>query len=227
LSNPVSTEGEQQMTTGRPLRADAQRNHDAIVAAAAAELAHSGANASLEEIARKAGVGSATLHRRFPTRRDLVQAVFADQIRTLCDRAVPLSAEHPPDAALREWLGEVAAYSARTRGMADAVRFGDDTPTNGSCEAALASTATALLRSAQAAGTVHGNVTALTLLALVNGISLAAQEHADPAETATTLTDLAFHGIAPQQPTRPQLSAPTTLTTTSAVAAGTAGQGVR
>lgn len=179
-----------------PLRADAQRNYDAILAAAAAELARVGSDASLEAIARQAGVGSATLHRHFPTRRDLVQAVFAEEILALCDRAGSLSDRHSPAAALREWLAEVAAYSARTRGVADAIRFDDAAPGGGSCEAALAAATTSLLQPAQADGGVGQQVTALQLLTLVNGISIAAQDHSDPSETAVALVDLAFHGIA-------------------------------
>jgi AcrR family transcriptional regulator len=195
------TEGDRQMIDRQqPLRADAQRNHDAIVAAAAEELGRVGSNASLEAIARRAGVGSATLHRRFPTRRDLVQAVFAGQIRALCDRAVPLSAQNSPPVALREWLGEFAAYSARTRGLADAIRFDDDAPVDDSCEAVLAATVEALLHSAQAVGGVGGEVTAINLLSLVNGISIAAHDHADPSRTAVALIDLAFDGIAARRP---------------------------
>jgi len=178
------------------LRADAQRNHDAILAAASAEFARVGSDASLEAIARQAGVGSATLHRRFPTRRDLVQAVFAEEIEALCDRAAPLSEQHPPAAALREWLGEVAAYSARTRGLADAIRFDDVDPVDDTCEAALASAAVSLLQPAQAAGSVRETVTALQLLTLVNGISIAAQDHVDSSGTAVALVGLAFEGIA-------------------------------
>jgi AcrR family transcriptional regulator len=181
----VLTEREGRMAKRQqPLRVDAQRNHDAIVAAASAEFARVGSDASLEAIARQAGVGSATLHRR-----------FAEQIQALCDRAAPISAQRPPAAALREWLGEVAAYSARTRGLADAIRFDGVEPVDDSCEAALASTALVLLQPAQADG-VRRTVTALQLLSLVNGISIAAQDHADPSGTAVELVNLAFGGIA-------------------------------
>lgn len=180
----------------RPLRADAQRNHDAIVAAASAEFARLGSEASLEEIARRAGVGSATLHRRFPTRRDLVQTVFAEQIQELCDRAERLSKEHQPLAALRAWLVEIAVYSAQTRGLADTIRFDDAEPPDGSCEAELAATAAALVQRAQDADTIRAAVSALQLLALVNGISIAAKDHFDPAASASSLTLLALDGIA-------------------------------
>lgn len=184
----------------RPLRADAQRNHDAIVAAAAAEFARVGSDASLEEIARRAGVGSATLHRRFPTRRDLVQAVFTGQIHELCDRAVPLAKQLEPIAALRAWLVEVAVYSAQARGLADTIRFDDAEPADGSCEAALAATTTTLVRRAQKAGTMRDSVSVWQILALVNGISMTAHDHSDPAGTARSLTLLALDGIETPRP---------------------------
>jgi AcrR family transcriptional regulator len=65
---------------GPPKRADARRNYDRILEAAAAEVARRGADASLEEIARRAGVGSATLHRHFPSRWGLLQAVFQERV---------------------------------------------------------------------------------------------------------------------------------------------------
>ena len=67
-------------TDDRPLRADAQRNRDALVAAAERVMGRRGLDAPLDEIAMAAGVGNATLYRHFPTRRDLVQAVFAEQM---------------------------------------------------------------------------------------------------------------------------------------------------
>lgn len=78
-------------TSKRPLRADAQRNYDRILAAAGAAVAAHGTDASLEEIAREAGVGSATLHRHFPSRQALLEAVFRDRVETLCAKAADLA----------------------------------------------------------------------------------------------------------------------------------------
>src|ERR1700743_436591 len=75
---------------GDPMRADAVRNRDTIVAAAGAVVAEQGAAASLEEIARRAGVGSATLHRHFPDRYALLEAVFAERVASLCGDAAEL-----------------------------------------------------------------------------------------------------------------------------------------
>lgn len=78
------------------MRADARRNYEQILAAAEAEVARAGAEASLEEIARQAGVGSATLHRHFPSRQALLEAVFHDRVVALCNQAYELAAQ--PDA---------------------------------------------------------------------------------------------------------------------------------
>ncbi|MFC7643282.1 TetR/AcrR family transcriptional regulator [Streptosporangium lutulentum] len=78
------------------MRADARRNHDRILVAASAAIAQHGAEASLEEIARHAGVGSATLHRHFPSRQALLEAVFRDRVETLCAKASELAAASTP-----------------------------------------------------------------------------------------------------------------------------------
>ena len=67
----------------RPKRADARRNHDALLDAARDVFAQHGANASLEEIARRANVGIATLYRNFPTRRELLEAVYVHEVQAL------------------------------------------------------------------------------------------------------------------------------------------------
>ena len=96
------------MALVKPKRADARRNFDQIVAAAEAEIARHGADASLEEIARRAGVGSATLHRHFPSRQALLEAVFHDRVEVLCVQARELAGHPDPGAALGEWLRAVA-----------------------------------------------------------------------------------------------------------------------
>lgn len=82
--------------SGRSMRADARRNRDRILAAAGTAIAEHGAEASLEEIARHAGVGSATLHRHFPSRQALLEAVFRDRVEILCAKARDLAASPIP-----------------------------------------------------------------------------------------------------------------------------------
>jgi AcrR family transcriptional regulator len=93
----------------RPMRADAQRNYDRILAAAGAAIARDGADASLEKIARRAGVGSATLHRHFPSRQALLEAVFRAKVEALCHKARSLTTDPDPGVALVTWLRQARA----------------------------------------------------------------------------------------------------------------------
>lgn len=109
----------------RPLRADARRNRDKIVAAARAAFTASGDDSvPLETIARDAGVGVGTLYRHFPAREALVEAVYAAELDDVTGSAPDLLARYPPDAALRAWLDRYAEFSAVKRGMIDTLRAG-------------------------------------------------------------------------------------------------------
>src|ERR1700756_1323695 len=89
----------------RPMRADAQRNYAKLLGAASEAFLESGADdVSLEEIARRAGVGIGTLYRHFPTRQALLEAVYRDQVELLRARAEELIATKPPAEALTTWL---------------------------------------------------------------------------------------------------------------------------
>jgi AcrR family transcriptional regulator len=105
----------------RPQRADAQRNRAALVAAARELMGRRGLDASLDEIASAAGVGNATLYRHFPTRRDLVQAVFADQMSRYAAAVERALAEPDPWLAVRGYLTEICALQAENRALADLV----------------------------------------------------------------------------------------------------------
>ncbi len=168
------------------------------MAAAARAVAERGASASVEDRARRAGVGSATLHRHFPSRSVLLEAVFADQIRALCDRAGVLEREHEPGEALRTWILELAEYSASTRGLADALIPTSqvvDGASGASCEAMLLDTATRLLDAAADAHTVRPGTSPFDPFTLVNGISLSTGHLPEPAQVAARLTNLALDGV--------------------------------
>lgn len=100
------------MTGRRALRADARRNLDRLLRAARTAFAEHGADASLEGIARRAGVGIGTLYRHFPARQTLLEAVFGDGLDRLTARAVSLLGEPSAEAALRIWLRELAGDAA-------------------------------------------------------------------------------------------------------------------
>ena len=100
------------------LRADAQQNRDRILEAAREAFAASG-DASLNSIAKKAGVGPGTLYRHFPNREALVLAVYRYDLQKLADSAAELLAEHEPPRALRLWFDRLAYYGMSKHGLAD------------------------------------------------------------------------------------------------------------
>src|ERR1022692_4931729 len=94
-----------------PMRADARRNRDLLLSAALAAFTEHGADdVSLEEIARRAGVGIGTLYRHFPTRQSLLEAVFRDQVDALARQAEELGRASSPGSALEEWLRAIMAF---------------------------------------------------------------------------------------------------------------------
>jgi AcrR family transcriptional regulator len=102
------------------LRADAQRNREHLIATAA-EVFASGQTTSLDAIAKRAGVGSGTLYRHFPTREDLVEEVYRDQIRPLRDDARALLATEQPAQALHAWMHRFAEWAGERRGICEAL----------------------------------------------------------------------------------------------------------
>ena len=109
---------------GHTLRVDARRNRELIIATAEDLFLRDGANASLEEIARRAGVGSAALHRHFPTRKNLLETVFLDHVREVCDAAESPAADHGPAEALIAWLRLLDAQATVNNGLAAAIAGG-------------------------------------------------------------------------------------------------------
>ncbi|MFI0940212.1 TetR/AcrR family transcriptional regulator [Streptomyces sp. NPDC021020] len=174
-------------------RADARRNYARILAVAEDEVAAHGADASLEQIARTAGVGSATVRRHFPTRRALLEAVSRERIEALCARARELTGRDDSRNALLEWLGDVVAYCVSARGLAAAIAYDGPVHENG-CSAALEEAAEPLLRSAALAA----DITCADLITLIVGITLATEHYPDPAAQADRLFRLAVAGLSPR-----------------------------
>jgi AcrR family transcriptional regulator len=109
----------------RPVRADAQRNIDALLEAALAVFATSGVDAPVREISDKAGVGVGTIYRHFPQRSDLIAAVFRRQIDACASAAPELAKNHGPGEALARWMQRYADFIATKRGLAKALHSGD------------------------------------------------------------------------------------------------------
>lgn len=153
------------------LRADARRSRASIIDTATT-LLRSNPNASLEEIARRAGVGSATLHRHFPGRKALLEAVFVDHVEQLCAAADRISQESPPDQALWDWLREVAQHCTQEKALLAMVRMvGPDLTAPDRSFASLERAGQPLLDRAAAANAVRPDVTITDLLQLVNAVA--------------------------------------------------------
>jgi AcrR family transcriptional regulator len=114
--NPITIRRILRLSARPSQRADARQNRERLIAAARDAFA-SGAPASLEAIAQRAGVGIGTLYRHFPQREALVEAVYRDQIQDLRRGAESLLASHPPADALRAWMDLFADWAAAKRGM--------------------------------------------------------------------------------------------------------------
>ncbi|MFJ5117038.1 TetR/AcrR family transcriptional regulator [Kitasatospora sp. NPDC088548] len=152
----------------RPRRTDAARNFDALLAAAREAFAEHGAEASLEDIARRAGVGIGTLYRNFPTRRHLFETVYADEVGELSLAAEELSAE-PPWEALSDWLRRFVAHALTKRAIREALA-GEETEVFVACRRLMYDASAPLLHRAQAAGEVRADMSIDDLLRLVSGV---------------------------------------------------------
>lgn len=151
----------------RPLRADARRNFEAIIASARTVFGESGADASLEEIARQAGVGIATLYRNFPNRSDLLEAVYFDEVEALGTTAQDL-ADLPPWDALVGWLRRFASYSATKKAIIDSLNR--DTDAFRAARDALYAAGEPVLARAQAAGAARADTTIDDVMRLILGV---------------------------------------------------------
>ena len=182
----------------RPLRADARRNRDRLVAAAADVVAEQGSGASLEEVARRAGVGSATLHRHFADRRDLLAAVFAGHVDELCAAGDDLLRGPRAGEALVDWLRAVLRHACRHRGLAAAaLAAAGGQGVGAAAHVRIRAAGERLLARAQAAGEVRADLRIGELLQLVNAISLAAEREPQAALLADRLLSIAVEGVRP------------------------------
>ncbi|WP_223188732.1 MULTISPECIES: TetR/AcrR family transcriptional regulator [unclassified Streptomyces] len=181
------------------MRADARRNHERLLTEARAAFAEHGTEASLEDVARRAGVGIGTLYRHFPNRQALLSAVFEDGVAELLARAHELRRAPEPCAALVTWLREMVAHASEYRGLARALMSvsPDDTSALARCSAPIREAATALLTRAQQAGAVREDVAIGDLLQLTHAIALAAEETPGDPGLADRLLVLTLRGLKP------------------------------
>lgn len=155
-----------------PRRADAQRNRDKILEAARAAFAEPDADASMAEISRRAGVGMATLYRNFPGRRELLEALYIDEVDALCQAAETVEAE-TPGAAFDGWLRRFFTYFTSKRAIASELleRAGGDDTVFGRNRARVIDAGRPLLVTAQNAREIRDDLTLEQILDMVISIA--------------------------------------------------------
>lgn len=190
------TEATRDAPVQKPLRADAQRNRDKLVEVAAQAFATDGVDASLEEIARRAGVGIGTLYRHFPTREHLVEVVYRREVEGLCHAARELVQMHPADVALELWMQRFVDYIATKRGLATSLRillttnstlFSD---TSGRVSGAMRG----LIEAAAASGKIRADIDASDVMHALGGI-YSAPNTPDWRERSGRLVKLLMDGL--------------------------------
>ena len=186
------------LTSDVPRRADARRNRERLLTAAAAAFA-AGGDPSLEKVARDAGVGIGTLYRHFPSREALVEAVYRGELAAVCAAADDLLAEHEPAAALRLWLDRYADFVATKRGMADTFRamVGDGTLASARTRESVDGAVATLLAAGARAGSLRGDVEPDDVVTLLVGTFVAVDGLDDRARVARLL-DLVCDGLRPR-----------------------------
>jgi AcrR family transcriptional regulator len=176
----------------RQIRSDAAANRERVLQAAARLFRERGVDVPLDEIAAASGLGSATLHRHFRGRDDLVHAVLDAQAAQLAASAGVLLSEYAPDRALRAWLSDLIRFSMSYRGLAVLLAAHDADTTLSARHEALTRACRQLLGAAQATGRARSAIDARALLRLAHAIAVAA---AGSPDEAARLTDVVMDGL--------------------------------
>ncbi len=179
------------------MRADARRNYARLLAAAGGAFAERGADdVSLEEIARRAGVGIGTLYRHFPTRQALLEAVYRDQVDGLGARAAELIQADSPAAALAEWVTALVTFGKAKRSLTTALLevLDKDSELLSSSRDVLRGATDALLERAQRAGAARADVRGTDVIRLAHGLSMAAGLGQEPGQ-ADRMLALVLDGL--------------------------------
>lgn len=170
--------GDTRRVSGRAVRSDKQRNRRRILEAAETLMAERGAGVPLEEIARLAGIGSATMHRHFGSRSELIDAVFEGHASEIAAKAREWTKAPDPAQGLAEWLREVYSKASLVRGLArslaGAPEFADGEAA--SCLAIVLGGGEELFAAAMRTGAVAEDARLDEVITIVIGIVLAVEE---------------------------------------------------
>ena len=206
--------------TSRKPRADAVRNRERVLEAAKAVFSAGGAEASLEAVAKRAGVGIGTLYRHFPTREALYEAVYRREVEQLGELADALKEEAKPVDALRRWISSNIEFVATKKGMAAALALAAHTELQSFSFGRLTQAVGVLLERAVKAGEIRADVSPEDLLRALVGMCYL---HDQPGwqSTVVRLMDVFVDGLR-VQPEPPRKAAPRRRTSGAKKAAGLA-----
>ncbi|GLW06454.1 TetR family transcriptional regulator [Microtetraspora sp. NBRC 13810] len=185
-----------------PLRAHARQNRDRILEVAREAFAASG-DASLNSIAKKAGVGAGTLYRHFPTREALVLAVYQHDVHLLVGAAPALLEEHPPLTALRLWLDRLAHYGKIKHGLADVLHAATSDGLAGETYGPVIGAITLLLRACEEDGGIRPGCDPDDILLLL-GFLWRIDPGAGSEERTRRMLDLVMDGLRAGAPGPPR-----------------------
>ena len=193
----------------RALRADAQRNYDRLVQAADAEFNERGADASLEDIAKRAEVGIGTLYRHFPTRDDLIAQVLHQSTAAVVARGEVLLDAASASDALAKWLRELVTYVTTYRGLTAALAasyVGSGTQLCSNCDR-IAQAGGALLARAQAAGEIRRDADVREVILTAHSAAWISEQTRDPG-AADRLLGILIDGLRTIRPARRKRAGP-------------------
>ena len=192
------------MTTPKPLRADARRNRDALLAKAREIFDAGGFDLRFDDFARLAGVGTGTLYRHFPTREALAEAVYREEVDTMCAHARELRAALPPDEALavflRGFVSHLHAHQGLARTLATLMATHSTALAEGS--EALTQVINELLAAAAEAGTIRDDLGVGSVMMALHGICATYDQPNGPAD-ADGLINLVLDGLRRRPPATP------------------------
>ena len=176
------------------MRSDAELNRARIIEAAVAALAISSA-ATLNSIAKRAGVGQGTMYRHFPNREALLLAVYRQDVQAVIDAAPALLAGYPPAEALRRWFGRLASYGRIKHGVAQAVEAATRADLSSAYYRPVTDAITLLLQAGRDAGQLRPDIDADEVLLLVG--FLWRIDNDDWERRTSHLLDVVMDGLAP------------------------------
>jgi AcrR family transcriptional regulator len=180
----------------RPMRADARRNYERILVVAQEAFLEHGASASLDDIARQAGVGPGTLYRHFPNRSALLDAVYREHVGVICAKAYELAKSEPPFEALAVWLRDMAVNMSAHQGLKAAIA--EEGLDLSACREMYYAAGDTLLDRAREIGAIRPGVDVADVFKLIHGCTQGTENSPDPTAQIDRILPIILDGLRAQ-----------------------------